>query len=150
MIFTVLNAIAFALYLAAAVCHGAVELLRSPASPTHTPEDRSGGRIARMGRPLLSLGLLAQFVAIGSWCLTTHRSPFVSQTATLAVLAWIIVLTYLVVDLRGRLPAVGAIALLFACVALFLGSLRAQNAISNAAYLNSTATIVLHCIPRMH
>ena len=145
MIFTILNAFAFVLYLAAAVCNGAVELLRSPDAPTLTPEDRSGGRAARLGRPLLLLGLLAQFAAIGAWCLTTHRSPFAGEYGTLAVLAWIIVLTYLVIDLRGRLPAVGAITLLFACAALFLGSLHARNGVANAAFLNSKM-ISLHVL----
>lgn len=146
MIFAVLNAIAFVLYLAASVCNGAVELLRAPDAPTLTPEDRSGGRTARLGRPLLLAGLLAQFAAIGSWCLTTHRSPFVSEYGTLAVLAWIIVLTYLIVDWRGRLPAVGAIALLFACVALSLGSLRARNALADTAFLNSKM-VSMHVLP---
>lgn len=137
MTFAVLNAIAFVLYLAAAVCNGAVLFLRAPDAPTLTPDDRSGGRVARLGRPLLMTGLLAQFAAIGAWCLTTHHSPFASAYGTLAVLAWIIVLTYVLTDLHGRLPVVGAMALLVACVALFLGSLHARNGLADAAFLNS-------------
>ncbi len=137
MTFAVLNAIAFALYLAASVCNGATLFLRASAAPSLAPPDRSGGRAARLGRPLLLLGLLAQFGAIGAWCVQTHHTPFASEYGTLAVLAWSIALAYLLVDLRGRLPAVGAIALLVACGTLFLGSLHARNGMANGAFLSS-------------
>ena len=137
MTFAVLNALAFALYLGAAICNGAALFLRAPAAPSLTPQDRSGGRVARLGRPLLLLGVFAQFAAIGAWCIQTHHTPFASEYGTLAVLSWSIALAYLLVDLRGRLPAVGAIALLVACGTLFLGSLHAQSGLANGAFLSS-------------
>ena len=137
MTFALWNAIAFALYLAAAACNGAVLFLRAPAAPLLTQGKEGGLRAEHWGRPLLGLGLLAQFVAIGVWCMTTHHSPFASAYGTMAVLAWIIALAYLVVDWRSRLPAVGAIALLVACIVLFWGSLHAHNDLANASYINN-------------
>ena len=137
MTFAFWNAIAFALYLAAAACSGAVLFLRAPAAPLLTQGNSGSPRAAHWSRPLLGLGLLAQFIAIGVWCVSTHHSPFASAYGTMSVLAWIIVLAYLGVDWRGRLPAVGAIALLVACVVLFWGSLHAHNDIANAAYINN-------------
>ena len=137
MTFALWNAIAFGLYLAAAACSGAILFLRAPAAPLLAQENGSNSRLARWSRPLLGLGLLAQFIAIGLWCVTTHHSPFASTYGTMSVLAWIIALAYMAVDWRGRLPLVGAIALLVACVVLFWGSLHAQNVLANAAYINN-------------
>src|SRR5438067_1644537 len=129
MTFAVWNAIAFALYLAAAAGSGAVLFLRAPAAPTLAQDNYGRPCAERRSRPLLAMGLLSQFIAIGLWCVSTRHSPFASAYGTMAVLAWIIALAYLAVDWRGRLPAVGAIALLVACVVLFWGSLRAGNAL---------------------
>lgn len=145
MTFAFWNAIAFALYLAAAACSGAVLFLRAPAAPLLAQANSGSPRAERWGRPLLGLGLLAQFVAIGLWCVSTHHSPFASTYGTMAVLSWIIALAYLAVDWRSRLPAVGAIALLVACVVLFWGSLHAHNDLANATYIN-TQMVSLHVL----
>jgi len=54
------------LYLASAVCQGAVLFLRAPAAPSPQAGTQSGALpgVARFGRPLLLAGILAQFAAI--------------------------------------------------------------------------------------
>lgn len=137
MMFAILNTFAFVFYLLAAVCHGAVLTLKAQEAPLMDPKSHVGLIATRFGRPLLLTGLIVQFAAIGVWCVSTHRSPFASAYGTLAVLAWVIGLTYLLIDLHGKLPAVGAVALLISCVSIFLGSLNAHRALADAAFLNS-------------
>src|SRR5690348_5499381 len=114
----ILTVLAFALYLAAAVCYGAVLFLHAPAAPTLSTNNTPDGRVARFGLPLLLAGIVVQFIAIGVWCSTTHRSPFASEYGTLMVSAWAIALAFGLLDFRAKLPLVGAIALLVACVLL--------------------------------
>ena len=128
-----LTAMAFVFYLMAAACYGAVLFLRVPAAPATAiafPQ-----KVARLGQPLLFFGIIAQFVAIGAWCMTTHRSPFASEYGTLSVAAWAIALAFAVVDVRVKLPAVGAVALPLACVALFWSVLHAKGPIAETPAL---------------
>ncbi|HZT43853.1 MAG TPA: cytochrome c biogenesis protein CcsA [Chthonomonadaceae bacterium] len=147
------TALAFVLYLAAAVCFGAVLFLRSPAAPhrPHPPapsssqgegEPEEGAYtltegISRLGLLLLLGGILVHFAAIGAWCVTTHRSPFASEFGTFSVLAWAIALAYAIFDFRARLPAVGAVALSVACIILFWGVAHARGPIEDNPVLKS-------------
>lgn len=124
-----LTALAFALYLASAVCHGAYLFLRASAAPASTSAAPLP-TVARFARPLLLAGILAQFAAIGAWCVTTHLSPFASEYGTFAVSAWAIALAFAVLDFRSRLPAVGAVALLVACLVLFWGVIHEHGPVA--------------------
>lgn len=128
-----LTALAFAFYLGAAVCFGAVLFLRAPAAPTSGQPGASG--VSRLGLPLLLAGIAIQFAAIGAWCISTHRSPFASEYGTLSVTAWAIALAFALLDLRVRLPAVGAVALSVACLVLFWGVVHARGPIAETPLL---------------
>jgi ABC-type transport system involved in cytochrome c biogenesis permease subunit len=140
-----LTAIAFALYLAAAVSYGAFLFLRAPAAPTAATAPALTLRLDSRGRPFLWLGLVAQFAAIGVWCVTTHRSPFASEFGTLAVSAWVIALAFAIVDFRARIPAVGAIALLVACLLLFWSIAHARGPIAETPVLKNNL-VSLHVL----
>jgi ABC-type transport system involved in cytochrome c biogenesis permease subunit len=133
MLSATLTALAFALYLAAAVCYGAVLSLHAPAAPS--PSGAAPAHLTRYGRPFLLAGIAVQFVAVGAWCVTTRRSPFASEYGTLAVWAWAIALAFAALDFRARLPAVGAVALPVACAALFWGVLHARSPIAETPLL---------------
>ncbi|HZO89074.1 MAG TPA: cytochrome c biogenesis protein CcsA [Chthonomonadaceae bacterium] len=137
----ILTTLAFALYLASAVGHGAYLFLRAPAAPSG--QAPSGSQAARLARPLLLLGIAVHFAAIGAWCVTTHRSPFASEYGTLSVFAWTIALAFAAVDFRVRLPAVGAVALLVACLALAWGVAHARAPIA-ATPLLKNGLVTLH------
>lgn len=130
-----LMAIAFVLYLASAVAYGAFLFLGSPDAPAASPPN--GLRLGRFGRPLLVCGILVQFAAIGLWCVTTHRSPFASSFGTLAVAAWAIALAFAILDFRVRMPGVGAVALLVACLTLFWGFIQFRSPIAANPILKS-------------
>jgi ABC-type transport system involved in cytochrome c biogenesis permease subunit len=138
-----LTLLAFALYLASAVCQGAVLFLRAPAAPSAQAGALPG--VARFGRPLLLAGILAQFAAIGAWCVTTHLSPFASEYGTLAVTAWAIAVAYALFDFRARLPAVGSVALLTACLVLFWGVVHAHDPVV-ATPLSAGRIVSLHVL----
>ena len=93
--------------------------------------------VTRFGRPLLLLGIVIQFFAIGMWCISTHASPFASETGTLTVLAWMIAIAMAALDYRSRLPAVSAVALLVACLAICGGILLAREPIAANPALRS-------------
>jgi ABC-type transport system involved in cytochrome c biogenesis permease subunit len=128
-----LTAVALALYLLAAVCYSAAFFLRVPAAPQATVPAVSN--LPRFGRPLLLIGLIVQFAAIGAWCMTTRVTPFASEYGTLAVTAWTIVLAFAAMDIRNRWPALGAIALIMACVTLFIAFLHARGPVAEAGIL---------------
>ncbi|HLV81050.1 MAG TPA: cytochrome c biogenesis protein CcsA, partial [Chthonomonadaceae bacterium] len=130
------TALAFVLYLGAAVCFGAVLFLRAPAAPQTSARLPASESIARMGLPLLLGGILVHCAAIGAWCVTTHRSPFASEFGTLSVTAWAIALAFALLDFRARLPAVGAVALSVACIILFWGVASARGPIEDNPVLN--------------
>lgn len=125
-----LTAFAFALYLAGAVCYGATLFLNAPAAPGASGETSPSLWPSRIARPLLLAGIVVQFAAIGVWCMRTHHSPFAGEYGGLTVTAWAIALAFALLDLRFRLPAVGAIALLVACVVLGFGGMHAHGPIA--------------------
>jgi ABC-type transport system involved in cytochrome c biogenesis permease subunit len=127
---TWLTALAFAIYLAAAVCYGAFLFLRAPSAPTALPDANVPMSVARFGRPLLLAALAIHFLAIGAHCMATRRSPFASEFGTLSVAAWIIALVFAAFDLRVRLPAVGAVALLLASLLLSWGLAHARGPVA--------------------
>lgn len=145
MTFAVLTILALTCYLASSACNGAVLFLNAPAAPAGVGALSSAGPITRYGRPLLLLGIAVHFCAIGMWCVSTHSSPFASETGTLTVLAWMVALAMAVLDYRGRLPAVSAIALLVACLALTGGVLQAHAPIAATPALRSQI-ITLHVL----
>lgn len=145
MTFAILTIIALACYLASSACNGAVLFLNAPAAPAGVSAVPAGGSITRFGRPLLLLGILVHFFAIGMWCISTHNSPFASQTGTLTILAWTIAIAMAVLDYKSRLPAVSAIALLFACLALSGGVLESHEPIAATPVLRSQI-ITLHVV----
>lgn len=87
-------------------------------------------------------GILVQFFAIGSWCLSTGSSPFAGETGTLSVLAWAIALAVALVDIHGRLPAVGAVAMLVACMTIGLGAAHMRSPVSGTPLLKTQITSV--------
>ena len=139
-----LTALALLFYLGAAVCYGAVFFLLAPAAPVPA-ERRPPPDAARFGRPLLMAGIAAQFAAIGFWCVTTHRSPFAGEFGTLAVMAWAIALSVALLDLRVKMPAVGAIALTVACAILFSAILEAHSPIAASREITGQA-VNLHVL----
>ncbi len=140
-----LTALAFALYLASAACHVAFLFLRAPAAPTPSGGASPTANAARAARPLLLAGILVQFAAIGAWCVATHVSPFAGEYGTFAVTAWAIALAFAILDYRSRLPAVGAVALLVACVVLFWGVAHARDPVAASPLLKGHL-ISLHVI----
>lgn len=116
------NVVALALYIAAAVCHGA-DLFLTPSETPPAPA-RSHTRIAVLGLVLLVMGALFQVYATGLWCVTMRVSPFAGEFGTLSILAWVMALSYAAFDLRFRLRAVGAVALPLTCLVLFWGLLH--------------------------
>lgn len=143
MTFAILTLTALALYLASSVSSGATLFLSSPAAPAGVSVLPGSNGITRYGRPLLLAGIVIQFAAIGAWCVGTHQTPFASEAGTLSVLAWVIAIAIAVLDYRSKLPAVSAIALVFACLALVGGVLRSREAIAATPMLR-TQIITLH------
>lgn len=147
MSFGTLNAIALAFYILASVCYGAFVFLATPAAPitgkskkadvSSDTDSENAHSLRWTGRVLLLLGVLFQFAATGVWCVTMHRSPFASEYGTLSVLAWIIAVTFALIDLRRNLPAVGAIALPVACVILFWAMLHVHGPVADTTTLKS-------------
>lgn len=127
MTFAILTVVALGCYLASSACNGAVLFLNAPAAPAGVSALQTTSSITRFGRPLLLLGIVVHFFAIGMWCVSTHNSPFATETGTLTVLAWAIAVAMAVLDYRGRLPAVSSVALLVACLALTGGVLLAHE-----------------------
>jgi ABC-type uncharacterized transport system permease subunit len=140
-----LAAVSLALYMAAAACYGAVLFLDAPSAPARA--GRTGGlpAIAGYGRLPLLLGIVVHFVAIGAFCVSTHRSPFASEYGTLAVTSWIIAIAYAALDFRVRLPVLGAVSLLVACLMLFWSLVHAGAPVAQAPVL-SQRVVSLHVL----
>ena len=138
----VLTTLGFALYLAAAACYGATLFLHAPTAPTLGTARAAGERGARYGRSMLLAGIVVQFAALGALCIATHRSPFASEYGTCMVSAWAIALAFAVLDVRARLPLVGAIALLVACVLLGWGVAHARGHVAETPLLNNQIVTV--------
>jgi ABC-type transport system involved in cytochrome c biogenesis permease subunit len=136
MTFAVLTILSLICYLASSACNGAA-LLNAPTPAAGVSALQSSGAFTRYGRPLLLLGIVVQFFAIGTWCISTHASPFASETGTLTVLSWTIAIAMAALDYRSRLPAVSAVALLVSCVATCGGVLLAREPIAANPALRS-------------
>lgn len=113
-----LTALALLCYVLAACGWGAALFLHAPASPLPPPKPE---RFALLARPLLFLGIVLQFAAIGVWCVQTHRSPFASDFGTLSVTAWGVALMFGLADWKRKLPALGALSLSVASMLLLRG-----------------------------
>jgi ABC-type uncharacterized transport system permease subunit len=140
-----LAAITLAFYIAAGACYGAVLFLDAPSAPSLGNRKAGTPRLARYGRPLLILGIVVHVAAIGVLCMHTHRSPFASEYGTLAVSAWAIALVYTVLDFRIKLPALGAVALLAACLMQFWGLVHARGPVAESPLL-SQRIVSLHVL----
>lgn len=136
MTFEVLTLLTLICYLASSACNGAV-LLNAPPAAVGVSALQAASPATRFGRPLLLLGIVIQFFAIGMWCVSTHNSPFANETGTLSVLAWSIAIAMAALDFRSRLPAVSAVALLFSCLAICGGVLQAREPVAEYPALRS-------------
>jgi ABC-type transport system involved in cytochrome c biogenesis permease subunit len=125
-----LTAVAFGLYLASAVCYGAILFLDSPSAPAAMGSKNASTRPARYGAIFVVSGVVVLFAAIGANCMRTHHSPFASEFGTLVVAAWVISIIYLVVDRKARMPALGAVAMLAVCIVLGFAYAHAHAHIS--------------------
>ncbi len=140
-----LAALTLVLYMVAAACYGAVLFLDVAAAPTSAVPRAGVPSVARYGRPLLVLGIVMNILVIGALCITTHRSPFASGYGTLAVSAWAIALAYAALDFRIKLPALGSVTLLVACLMLFWGIIHARGPVADSPLL-SQRIVSLHVL----
>ncbi len=106
-----MHGIALVAYLGAAVLYGANLTLQQP---RYTPRARG----------LLLAAILLHTAAIGLFCVNMNQSPFASNFGTLSIAAWAIALVFLPLDLRSRVPALGAVAVPVVCLLLFGGLAR--------------------------
>ena len=139
-----LTVLALLCYVLTAACYGASLFLHAPASPLLKSES-SRPTLAFFGRPLLFLGIALQFAAIGVWCATTHRSPFASEFGTLSVSAWGIAIVFALMDLRRKLPALGALALAVASLLLLRGLLLLRAPVTEAQII-ANRLVSLHVL----
>ena len=137
MTFAILTIVALGCYLASSACSGAVLFLNTPSAATGSSSLQTTSPMTRFGRPLLAVGIAVHFFAIGMWCVSTHNSPFATETGTLTVLSWAIAIAMAVLDYRGRLPAVSSVALLVASLALTGGVLLAHESTGATPALRS-------------
>lgn len=126
-----LTAFAFGLYLAAAVCYGAIIVLDSPAAPAAMGSASASSRPSRLTLLFVVAGIAVLFAAIGANCIRTHRSPFASEYGTLVVAAWAIAIIFLVLDRKAHSPAIGAVAMLTVCIVLAFAYAHAHAHISS-------------------
>ncbi len=139
--FVLFSALALAFYLASTACYGAAYTLDSPSAPE---ADRPfGSRVAAFGRPLLILGIVTQTIATGLWCVLTHLSPFAAKYGTLSVFAWTLAIIYLGFEIRFRLKALGAAAMLIVSLFLFWALLHSGRPPAETRLIE-TQVISLH------
>jgi ABC-type uncharacterized transport system permease subunit len=141
----ILAGVTLLVYMAAAACYGAGLFLDARAAPTPGVAAGSAPRATRFGRPLLLLGIVINVVVIGVLCVATHRSPFASEYGTLVVSAWILAILYAALDFRAKLPALGAVTVLAACVMLFWGLIHSQGPVAETRLL-SQRIVSLHVL----
>lgn len=139
--FAALSLVALAVYFAAASSAAAGLILRGRRAGR--PEGGSRPSWIPVERSLVLLGIALQTAATGFWCATKHVSPFASAYGTLSVLAWVVAAAYLCVDLRFRMPAMGAIALPLTCLILLFGLLHVEGPVADRKILE-TQVISLH------
>ncbi len=140
-----LTAVAFGLYLAAAVCYGAILFLDAPAAPAAMGSANASKLPIRYATLFVVAGIAMLLAAIGANCVRTHHSPFASEYGTLVVAAWVISITFLVIDRRARLPALGAVAMLAVCVVLGFAYAHAHSHISSDPLLGDQI-VTIHVV----
>ncbi len=140
-----LTALAFGLYLGAAVCYGAILFLDAPAAPAAMGEGNASTRPYRYAALFVVAGIAMLFAAIGANCIRTHHSPFASEYGTLVVAAWLISITFLIIDRRAHIPAVGAVAMLAVCVVLGFAYAHAHGRISSDPLLGDQI-VTIHVV----
>jgi len=140
-----LAAITLVLYMFAAACYGAVLFLDASAAPSLAGRKGAVPDIARYGRPALLIGICVHIAAIGALCLVTHRSPFAGEYGTLAVSSMAIAVAYAALDFRVRLPALGSLSLLAACLMLFWGLVHSQAPVADSPLI-SQRIVSLHVL----
>ena len=136
-------AMAMICYAFATVGYGGSVFLGGASAPANTSPSVS--RSLKIGRPLLWLGILIQFVAIGVWCASTHRSPFAGQFGTFSVTGWGIAIVFAFSEWRSKVSVVGTIALPVACVALLVAILNTGGKIAETQIL-ADRLVSLHVI----
>ncbi len=128
--------ISLALFVLATVCYGAGLFIDAPSAPAIPGREGSSLHIAKFGRPLLWVGTSIQFFAIGFWCVQMHRSPFASSFGTLITTAFALALLYALVELRLRLPALGAATLAVVCLVDFWAMVHVGGPVAETPILS--------------
>lgn len=97
-----------ALYLSGAVLLGANLFLRRPGLPI-------------AGRTVAVLGALLHLTSIGLRCIEVKRAPFTTPAESVILMAWMVVLAYLVTEAVWRLSAAGPFALGLSFLLILIG-----------------------------
>lgn len=100
------------------------------------------------GRVSAALGAVLHAAAIGLRCIELHQAPFTTPAESLSLLAWIVVLAYLLVEVIWRLSATGPFALGVSFLLVLLAGLLSGNGHrvgAESALLNERA-ISLHVL----
>jgi len=119
-------AVTLALYLAGAVLIAAGHLRGLPTSDALGIGKRVNPWIVA-GRIAAAAGGVSHMGAIGLRCVELHRAPFASTGEALSLLAWMIVVAFLVVDLVWKLTAAGAFALGVSFLLVLLAGVRGDS-----------------------
>lgn len=101
-------ALTLALYLVGAVILGANLFLRRPGLSV-------GGRAAAV------LGALLHLTSIGLHCAEVKRAPFTTPAESVILMAWMVVLAYLITEVFWRLSAAGPFALGLSFLLILIG-----------------------------
>ena len=125
MNYLAIHGLALLAYVAASVLYGANIALRSQ---THWTRARLA----------LLAGAIVHTLAIGTFCVQTHQTPFASAFGTLSVASWVVVLAYLPVEIMAEAPALGALAGPLASLILFAGIIRSSAGIATSIEIRST------------
>jgi ABC-type uncharacterized transport system permease subunit len=104
-------------YIAAAVFYGANLSLKNVAQ-------------VKQARVWFIIALLIHTTAIGVFCVTVKQSPFASGLGTFSVASWAVALLFLPIELRGKIPALGALAAPVCGVLLFAGLVRGRSGVN--------------------
>jgi ABC-type uncharacterized transport system permease subunit len=127
MMASVLHIVALLGYVAAAVLFGAAISLREP-------------RHGVSARLLFVLAVSAHTGAIGAFCAEQKVSPFASGYGTLSVASWVAALTYLPIELRKGVAALGALIAPVCSLLLFGALTRLRTSASTLPALKSGLT----------
>ena len=127
MIAFVLHLVALVCYVAAGVMYGATISLRQP-------------KHGVSGRVLFLSAVVVHTLAIGAFCTEQNVSPFASGYGTLSVASWVAALTFLPIELRKGVHAIGAMAAPVCGLLLFGGLTRVRGEASALPALQSGLT----------